>query len=83
MQVFPMSAQFTAVVEHGLLRPLEPIALEDGATVEVVVLQTGANVPAAQSALRLAAIAALPTSGGDPNTSRDHDAIIYGERRAP
>lgn len=59
-----MTTHITAVYEGGLLRPKAPLPLEEGTQVEIIVLgppQEGA----AQAADILAAIAALPTTGGD------------------
>jgi hypothetical protein len=72
-----MTTRFTAVVVQGALHPVGPVTLEEGSQVEVVVLSTPAAGPENAAAI-LAEIAAMPTQGGDPNTSRDHDRIIYG-----
>lgn len=78
-----MTAHVTAVYEGGLLRPTSPLSLEEGAQVEVIILRPSADLGTGQAADILAAIAALPTPGGDPSTSRDHDRVLYGERGMP
>lgn len=75
-----MTSQFKAVYEGGLLRPLVPISLEEGAQVEVIIVQPSTTSDGRNPAEILGAIAALPTRGGDPLTSRDHDKALYGER---
>ncbi|MHB1425807.1 MAG: antitoxin family protein [Gemmataceae bacterium] len=74
-----MTTHITAVYERGVLRPTAPLSLEEGAQVEVIVIQPPREDSAAQAADILAAIAALPTIGGDPFTSRDHDQVLYGD----
>jgi predicted DNA-binding antitoxin AbrB/MazE fold protein len=75
-----MSTRFIAVYEGGLLRPKVPISLEEGAQVEVMIIQRSTSGDSRSPAEILAGIAALPTLGGDPFTSRDHDKVLYGER---
>lgn len=77
-----MTTHVTAVYEGGLLRPTAPLPLEEGAQVEVIVIGPPREGDATQAADILAAIAALPTTGGDPFTSRDHDQVLYGDREA-
>ena len=76
-----MTTSITAVVEGGLLRPTMPLALANGTRVELLLVSTGNGAkPNGRSAASiLAAIAAMPTAGGDPRTSQDHDQILYGE----
>jgi hypothetical protein len=73
-----MTARFTAIVDHGLLRPTVPIEFEEGATVEVVVVYQPAVDQPSNAAQILADLAKLVTTSGDPATGRDHDRIIYG-----
>lgn len=74
-----MTTHVTAVYEGGLLRPTAPLPLEEGTQVEVIVIGPSQKVGAASAADILAAIAALPTTSGDPCTSRDHDRVLYGD----
>ncbi len=71
--------QIHAVVECGLIRPLEPIGLADGELIEVIVLHEAAkNGTGATPAQILARIAALPLEGAPDNFSgQDHDRILY------
>ena len=79
-----MTTRFTAVYEHGLLRPTEPVSLEEGAQVEVVVVEPAAATSGRRAAEILAKIAALPLEpGGHDFAGRDHDQILYGERGTP
>lgn len=76
-----MTTRFTAVVEHGLLRPTEPISLQDGETVEVVLIHPDNGRPSGDPAKILGEIAATPMEpGGLEFSGRDHDRILYGDR---
>ena len=74
-----MTLYCTAIYEAGLLRPNVPLNLPEGSRVEVVLLlQAPADGSPGNPAAILAEIAKLPTSGGDPSTSREHDQVLYG-----
>jgi predicted DNA-binding antitoxin AbrB/MazE fold protein len=73
-----MTARFTAIVDHGLLRPTVPVELEEGATVEVVVVSRPTENGDANPAEILANLAKLAALSGDPTTGREHDRVIYG-----
>ena len=73
-----MTARFTAIVDHGLLKPTVPVELEEGATVEVVVVSQSSNGPDESPAKILASLAKLASPTGDPQTGLNHDQIIYG-----
>ena len=76
-----MTMTLQAVFENGLLRPLSPLDLDEGQTVQVMIADTGTAVTQ-DAATILMEIAALPVEGsGDPWTSRDHDRVLY-ERKA-
>jgi predicted DNA-binding antitoxin AbrB/MazE fold protein len=82
-----MSLTVDAVYEQGRLRPIEPIALEEGTEVRLIVIPktSPANGTAGQNAAAiLASIAAIPLASGRPveAASRDHDRILYGENGA-
>jgi predicted DNA-binding antitoxin AbrB/MazE fold protein len=76
-----MTATFAAIYEKGVLRPIDPVDLEEGTHVEVMVVHA-APPPGGETAGRiLAEIASLPVEGsGDPFTGRDHDKYLYGRR---
>ena len=75
-----MTKEIAAVYEHGMIRPLEPLELPEGARLEVIVitheqLETNSEAPEI-----LAEIAALPLEGStDAFTGREHDSILYPE----
>lgn len=78
-----MISPVTAIVEGGLLRRINPLPLADGTRVELIIMPGKKALPDPQmAATLLAAIAALPTEGGDRMTSVDHDKILYGEQGA-
>ena len=77
-----MTAQFTAIYERGFFRPMIPISLEEGSQVEVVIVSKPTPRDPRTPAEILESIAAMPTAGGDPCTSRDHDQVLYGEHGA-
>jgi predicted DNA-binding antitoxin AbrB/MazE fold protein len=79
-----MTTSITAVFEAGLLRPTTPLVLAEGTRVELIIISDERNGKQAgrTAASILAEIAALPTAGGDPRTSQDHDQVLYGEQGA-
>ncbi len=88
-----MATTVEAVYEAGALRLLEPLSLEEGARVKVIVIGMPAALPIVQDARPggdrrtpaqiLAQIAALSIEGeGEEFSGRDHDRILYGERGA-
>ncbi len=76
-----MTMRFTAIVEHGLLRPTEPISLRDGTTVDAILIRPDNGHPSGDPAKILAQIAAMPVeAGGREFGGRDHDRVLYGDR---
>lgn len=77
----PMTKEIEAVYEHGIIRPLQPLELPEGARLDLIVItheQPKANGNAAEI---LAEIAALPLEGAiDELTSREHDSILYPKK---
>ena len=71
--------QIHAVVESGLIRPLEAVELKEGELIDVIVLSRAEQVRAASvPAQILARIAALPLEGATDNFSgQDHDSVLY------
>lgn len=73
-----MTKEIEAVYEHGMIRPLEPLELPEGARLDVIVItheQPETNGDAAEA---LAEIAALPLEGStDAFSGREHDSILY------
>lgn len=69
-----MSDSIQAIYEHGVLRPLEPLALAEGEQIEIVLLKRKHH----KAAQILSEIAALPLEGEQDNFSgQDHDRILY------
>jgi len=83
-----MSRIITAIVEQGRLRPTEPLALEEGAEVRLIIVPVapgpqGPRLSPQAVAARMAEIAAMPMEpGGEVFSNRDHDKILYGEKGA-
>jgi predicted DNA-binding antitoxin AbrB/MazE fold protein len=74
-----MAITTQAIYEQGVLRLTEPILLEEGACVEVIVITQKTQSLEKTSTEILAAIAAMPLETGnhDEFSSRDHDRVIY------
>jgi predicted DNA-binding antitoxin AbrB/MazE fold protein len=77
-----MTTTAAAIYEHGVLRPLSPLPLAEGARVEVTVTDDPSSAQATENGQAgdlLRAVAALPMESGDAGFSgRDHDRILYG-----
>lgn len=73
-----MPKEIEAVYEQGMIRPLQPLELPEGARFDVIVItheQPGTNGNTAEI---LAEIAALPLEGSSDNfAGREHDSILY------
>ena len=81
-----MTKRIQAVYEGGVFKPHEPVALEEGASVELTIHADRADVRAPAKPLKdaLAEIASLPLEGPDDGFSgADHDRALYGETDAP
>jgi predicted DNA-binding antitoxin AbrB/MazE fold protein len=79
-----MTTSITAVFEGGVLRPTTQLVLAEGTRVELIIIsdeKNGKQTGRTPGSI-LAEIAALPTAGGDPRTSQDHDQVLYGEQDA-
>ena len=75
-----MTTTIEAIYENGVLRPVDPVDLDEGARVRLLIVRErrpGAKTPAEI----LAEIAALPREGSSEveTASRDHDKYLYGE----
>jgi len=72
-----MSRQIRAIYENGVIRPLEAVALDEGETLDVVLLSRRTN-GRADAARVLADIASLPLEGARDNFSgAEHDRLLY------
>lgn len=80
-----MTTTASAIYENGILRPLSPLPLAEGARVEVTVVDAPApQVPTGRSAMQFfEEIAALPMeSDKGPFSGKDHDRVLYGDPHA-
>lgn len=78
-----MTATTDAIYENGVLRPLAPLPLAEGAHVEVTVTEVAStpSAPAHERAVEIMReIASMPLESDDEGFSgRDHDAVLYGK----
>ena len=73
-----MTKEIEAVYEHGMIRPLEPLELPEGARLDVIVITHEQPKTNGNAAEVLAEIAALPLEGStDAFTGREHDSVLY------
>ncbi|MFN8475821.1 MAG: antitoxin family protein [Anaerolineae bacterium] len=71
-------APIHAIYEKGVLRPVEPISLPEGAQVEVLILTSASAENNETSAEILDRIAALPLEGNPGlRTSQEYESILY------
>lgn len=78
-----MNEQIEAIYEQGVLRPVHPIQLPEGARVRVIVLDRDTANAGRTPAEILSKIAALPEEGSlEQFSGRDHDAVLYPPRYA-
>jgi len=76
-----MTKEIEAVYEHGLIRPLQPLELPEGALLEVIVITHEEPQDISNTAKMLAEIAALPLeTSGDAFSGREHDSILYPKK---
>lgn len=75
-----MATAIEAVYEHGVLRPKEPLALEEGAEVEVIVIsrETGAQVASETPDDLSALLEKCAVDTGIPDLAQQHDHYLYG-----
>ena len=73
-----MTKEIEAVYEHGLIRPLQPLELPEGARLDLIVITHEQPKANGNTAEILAEIAALPQEGAnDDFGGREHDSILY------
>jgi predicted DNA-binding antitoxin AbrB/MazE fold protein len=73
-----MTKEIEAVYEKGIIRPLEPLELPEGARLDVIVITHEQAKTNGNTAEMLAEIAALPLEGSsDAFAGREHDSILY------
>jgi predicted DNA-binding antitoxin AbrB/MazE fold protein len=77
-----MTKEIEAVYEQGLIRPLQPLELPEGARLDLIVITNEEDKHNGTAARILAEIAALPLEGSsDDFAGRDHDSILYPKNR--
>ena len=73
-----MTKEIEAVYEHGMIRPLEPLELPEGARLDLIVITHEQPKTNGNAAEVLAEIAARPLEGSnDSFAGREHDSILY------
>ncbi|HEX6650564.1 MAG TPA: antitoxin family protein [Pyrinomonadaceae bacterium] len=73
-----MTKEIEAVYEHGMIRPLQPLELPEGARLDLIVITHEQHTTNGRAAEILAEIAALPLEGStDVFPGREHDSILY------
>ena len=73
-----MTKEIEAVYEHGMIRPLQPLELPEGARLDVIVITHEETKTKGNVAETIAEIAALPLEEKtDSFSGRDHDSILY------
>ena len=76
-----MTKEIEAIYEHGMIRPLQPLELPEGARLDVIVITHDEVETNGNAAEILAEIAALPIEGdNDSFSGRDHDSILYPKK---
>ena len=77
-----ITKEIEAVYEQGMIRPLQPLELPEGARLDVVVITHEQPRTNGNTAEVLAEIAALPLEGSsDAFAGRDHDSVLYSEKQ--
>jgi predicted DNA-binding antitoxin AbrB/MazE fold protein len=73
-----MAKRIEVIYEHGALNPVEPIALPEGARLEIILLSPAKHERGMTPVEILGEIALLPEQvPEDAFSGRDHDQILY------
>ena len=76
-----MTKEIEAVYEQGMIRPLQPLELPEGARLDLIVITHEQPETNGKAATILAEIAALPLEGSsDTFAGREHDSILYPKK---
>lgn len=76
-----MTKEIQAVYEQGVIRPLQPLELPEGARLDLIVMTHEEGKENGNAARVLAEIAALPLEGAsDDFAGREHDSILYPKK---
>jgi predicted DNA-binding antitoxin AbrB/MazE fold protein len=74
----PMTKEIEAIYEQGVIRPLQPLELPEGARLDLIVITHEQPKTNGNTAKVVAEIAALPLeSSSDDFAGLDHDSILY------
>ena len=73
-----MTKEIEAIYEQGMIRPLQPLELPEGARLDLIVITHEEPKTNGNTAEMLAEIAAIPLeSSSDAFAGREHDSILY------
>jgi len=76
-----MTKEIEAIYEQGLIRPLQPLELPEGARLDLIVITHEQQKTNGNTAEILAEIAALPLEGSsDDLAGCEHDSILYPKK---
>jgi len=76
-----MTKEIEAVYEQGMIRPLQPLELPEGARLDLIVITHEEPKTNGNAAEILAEIAALPLeSASDGFEGREHDSVLYPKK---
>jgi predicted DNA-binding antitoxin AbrB/MazE fold protein len=76
-----MTKEVEAIYEQGMIRPLQPLELPEGARLDLIVITHEQPETNGKAAKILAEIAALPLEGSsDTFAGREHDSILYPKK---
>jgi predicted DNA-binding antitoxin AbrB/MazE fold protein len=76
-----MTKEIEAIYERGIIRPLQPLELPEGARLDLIVITHEEPKANGNAAEILAEIAALPLEGSsDDFDGREHDSILYPKK---
>ncbi len=73
-----MTKEIEAIYEQGMIRPLQPLELPEGARLDLIVITHEQPETNGNAAEILAEIAALPLERlSDAFPGREHDSLLY------
>ncbi len=76
-----MTKEIEAVYEQGMIRPLQPLELPEGARLDLIVITHDEDETNGSAAKILAEIAALPLEAQDETfAGLEHDSILYPKK---
>ena len=76
-----MTKEIEAVYEQGVIRPLQPLELPEGARLDLILITHEHQESNGTAAKIVAEIAALPLEGSTDNfAGREHDSVLYPKK---